>query len=168
MARIEDGLDAIVVPSGGSVEEDLQRARRAIRRNDEYERKTGSRVPYIISGVGPDMNKVLEEGADLDFHGELYGYMVDNTKEFIGMDIRSRDSVGNVLNTFPKGTSGTYEIVSYPWHLLRFKLIEKVAKLKGRIPKDVKIDYVPTGQSRKQKIRGLASLAKEFVRVVGI
>lgn len=151
MKGIECRVEAIVIPSGGSVGEDLQRAERAI----QYNRENSLNTPYIISGVGPDINIALgPEMPDrkLDFHRELYEYMMDNTDGIIGVDIRSVDSIGNILNTFPEGTSGTYLMVSYPLHLMRLKLIAKMAQKRGKISRNVKIKSIPTEQSCMQVI----------------
>ena len=151
MTKSIDGkIKAIVIPTAGSVEEDLERARRAI----QYSKENGLNVPYIISGIGPDTNVALgyqkSDKTELDFHEELHEYIMNNTNGFVGMDILSVNSIQNVLNTFPEGTSGTYAIVSYPSHLKRFEKIMKKARERGKISKDVEIAFVPTSQSLKQ------------------
>jgi len=146
---IEDRVRAIVIPSG-SVRDDLERAKRAI----QYNKENKLYVPYIISGIGPDTNIALgyetSDKEELDFHRELYGYMMKNTQGVIGLDVLSVNSIQNILNTFPEGTTGTYAIVSYPLHLKRFRKIFQKAREKGRISDKVKIKYVPTKQSLKQ------------------
>lgn len=157
---IDDKIKAIVVPTAGSAKEDLERIERAIRYNKENELN----VPYIISGIGPDTNIALgylkSDKDILDFHPELYKYIMNNISGFIGMDILSLNSVQNILNTFPEGVSGTYAIVSYPMHLKRFERIIKRAQEKGKISKDVKIEFVPTSQSLKKVLYETLSIFK--------
>ena len=126
MINIEDKVKAIVIPSGNP-----QWNRKRMETAIEVNEKMGLNVPYIISGIGPDMNDVLfgdSNGKVHDFHQDLYDYMMQNTEGVIGMDILSTSSVGNILNTFPPSVSGRYMIVSYPLHLKRFKRIVEKAK----------------------------------------
>jgi len=149
MTNIEDKVKAIVIPSGNP-QWNRERMKTAIEVNE----KRGLNVPYIISGIGPDMNDVLfgdSNGRVLDFHQDLYDYMMQNTKGFIGMDILSTSSVGNILNTFPPSVSGRYIIVSYPLHLKRFKRIVEKAKKEGMVSQDLDLEYVPTSRFSNPK-----------------
>ncbi|MEX0920140.1 MAG: hypothetical protein WDZ69_00985 [Candidatus Pacearchaeota archaeon] len=143
MEDIEKKLNGIVIPSGNKLE-DIERAKTAI----EFNKRNSSNVPYIISGIGPDINEALFNGRQdknsLDFHWELYDYIMKNTEGIAGLDIRSLNSEQNILNTFPEETSGRYALVSYPLHLRRFKGIVDKYKSEGEISKDLEIEYVPT------------------------
>jgi hypothetical protein len=155
---LESEVKAIVIPSGNA-KEDLRRAKRAIN----YNERSGLNVPYIISGVGPDINLALgyvnpKERA-LDFHPELYRYVLENTDGIVGLDILSVDSIGNILNTFPRETSGTYLLVSSPLHLKRFKKIIRTAKEKGKISRDLRIRGIPTWQPFGQIFYELVRIA---------
>lgn len=155
-------LEAIVIPSGSSGEENLERARTAIKHNN----KMGLDVPYIISGTG-DINAALygnriDKGSD--FHRNLYEFMMKNTEGVIGMDVLSKNSEGNILNTFPREVSGRYALVSYPLHLLRMKLIVERARARGQISPYLSIEYVPTKQSKRQIIYGILALVKELAK----
>lgn len=159
MKGIEDRVKAIVIPSGGTIGEDLERTKRAI----QYNKENGLNLPYMISGIGPDTYLALQgENPDreLDFHKELYEYMMSNTEGVFGLDVLSVNSVGNILNTFPEGTSGTYLMVSYPLHLMKLKLILRAAQKRGRVSKDVRIKPVLTRQSLRQFLYGIASMIK--------
>ena len=149
MTNIEDKVKAIVIPSGNP-EWNRERMKTAIEVNE----KSGLNVPYIISGIGPDMNDVLfgdSNGKVHDFHQDLYDYMMQNTEGVIGMDILSTSSVGNILNTFPPSVSGRYMIVSYPLHLKRFKRIVEKAKKEGKVSQDLDLEYIPTSRFSSPK-----------------
>jgi len=172
MVEKDKGLVAIVIPSEGSVEEDLERAKRAIRRNERYKIENSRYLPYIISGVGPDMNKALgyvalseeETLKNLDFHRKLYDYMIENTEGFIGMDIQSTDSRGNILNTFPEGVEGTHALVSYHLHLTIFRRIIEDAQRKGEMSSEVEFEFVPTDQSPRQFVYGILALVNYWIK----
>jgi len=51
----------------------------------------------------------------LDFHKNMYDYIMKNTDWAVGIDIRSLNSIENILETFPKGTEGKYAIVFLPF-----------------------------------------------------
>ena len=155
------GIEAIVIPTGRGAKEDLERARRAM----DYCREKGLPMRYLISGLGPDSDRVISQGESslgLDFHQELYDFMLKNCKGIFGWDTNSTDSAGNIKNSFPDGVSGEYAIVSYPLHLARLKRIFKRAVERGEASKDVSLIYVPTGQSLRQTVYGAMSLIKDF------
>lgn len=149
MVNIEQKVKAIVIPTGGKVQEDLQRAKRAIN----YNERMGLNAPYVVSGIGPDINIALGhlpyEERELDFHPELYDFMIENTNGIFGLDSLSVNSVQNILNTFGEDVEGVYMLVSYPLHLKRFKRIINRAKENGKISQDVEIIGIPTKQSVK-------------------
>lgn len=151
MTNIESKVRAIVIPSGNP-EWNRERMETAI----EINRKRSLNVPYIISGIGPDMNDVLfgDSTRDgLDFHQDLYDDMMEETEPngIFGVDILSIDSIGNILNTFPPSVSGRYVIVSYPLHLRRLKRIVEKAKKEGKVSQDLDLEYVPTSRFSSPK-----------------
>ena len=143
-------LTGIVIPTG-DFEQDIKRVRKAFEYNrDNYFGK----VPYIISGIGPDINEALtSRKAGQDFHMALWNYMTGVSKRPFGVDINSLNSEDNLVNTFPVGQTGKYAIVSYSLHLLRFRLLGKRLKKKGAMSKDVQIECVPTKSFFKQTPR---------------
>ena len=152
---MKDKIKAIVIPSAGIESENIKRVKTAI----EYNQKNNLDVPYIFSGLGPDTNfalgySILKEERELDFHSEPYDYLMNETKEFFGIDIKSVNSIENILNTFPKGngafpkdTNGKYIIMSYKGHLKRFKEIFEILKEKNKISQDVELEYIPVKES---------------------
>lgn len=209
MRNIEYLLDAngIIIPTG-SHEQDLERAEKAFEIGEaiknEYARmsdlvrtaygKTSDiakklyaqfgglvkRVPYIISGMGPDTNKAILDSKgnyktpgdsdDLDFHYKLWGYLEQkyDSKEIgiFGVDINSMNSKQNLLETFPEDQEGKYVIVSYPLHLARFKLLERKFRRRKQLSDKLELHYVPTKSWRRQSLRewiyGIAALVKDF------
>ncbi|MBU2616538.1 MAG: hypothetical protein KKB79_00990 [Nanoarchaeota archaeon] len=157
-------IKAIVVPSGGSVYEDAQRWSRAMH----YFREIGNNTPFVIAGAGPDTNECVERNLGrsridyegLDFHTELYRLFINGAQSYVGLDTISKNSIGNLTNVFPNGTSGRYAIVSYPLHLARLKMIEKRLKKKGKMSNDVELIPVSTNQNWRQTVYGLAALVK--------
>ncbi|MEK6925817.1 MAG: hypothetical protein AABW50_00920, partial [Nanoarchaeota archaeon] len=51
-------IETIVIPSAGSAEEDLRRINKAVEFGKELTYK-GIEVRYLISGIGPDLNRRL-------------------------------------------------------------------------------------------------------------
>ncbi|MFH1503035.1 MAG: hypothetical protein ABIE36_00050 [Candidatus Diapherotrites archaeon] len=141
MRNIEEKIKGSVIPTADEIE-DIVRAKKAI----EYNKKNNLNIPYILSGLGPDTNKFLEGdfNGEINFHKELYEYMMNNTKEIFGVDINALDTVGNILQTFPSEQEGKYLFFSYPLHNLRTRLIEKDLKREKAISENLKIIYVNT------------------------
>ncbi len=160
MVKTIDNIKALVIPTGGNAKEDLERAHAAIH----YARENNLDVPYLISGLGPDTNIALnydenKTNKNLDFHEELYNFMMKNTDEFIGVDINSTNSIENVLFTFPKGTAGKYPFFTYDSHGRKFKILEKYLKEKGEISEDLELIHISTGKgSPFQKVYGNLAL----------
>jgi hypothetical protein len=141
-----DNIKAIIIPTCDDFE-NIERANTAI----EFSKKHNLPKRCIVAGFGPDTNIVLgydkNPGKEkLDFHEGLYNYLMNETDWMIGTDIRSVNSIENILEVFPKGTEGKYALVSYPLHLMRFKNIIKDAKKAGKISEDIEVVYVPTKQ----------------------
>jgi|GEM_PF-5634325 hypothetical protein len=145
LKNLED-IKAIVIPTG-SLEEDIRRSKTAI----DFVNKNNLPKRCIIAGLGPDTNIALgydknKNDHKLDFHKDMYDYLMKNTDWTIGVDVRSLNSIENILETFPKGTEGKYAIVSYPLHIKRIKTIVKDAKRAGKISKNLEFVYIPTKQ----------------------
>ena len=145
MRNLED-IKSIMIPTCDYFENPI-RARTAIKFVEE------NNLPKkcTISGLGPDTNIALgyEENPgkeNLIFHKDIYDIMMDETDWMVGVDIRSLNSIENILESFPKGMEGKHALVSYPLHLMRFKKIIKDAKKAGKISENLKIVYVPTKQ----------------------
>ena len=140
-------LAGIVVPTAGSAREDRARLERARKINETREEK----APYILSGIGPDLNEWLQGGrtrrSDWDVHDELYGAAVFYArieKAPFGMDIISVNTKENLKNSFPKEQMGSYAIVSFPGHLSRMKIMEKEMRGAGELSGGLELHYVPT------------------------
>ena len=138
-----------IIPTCNDLE-DIIKVKKAIEISGKYN------LPEkcIISGLGPDTNIALgydkNPGKEnLDYHENAHKPILDNTNWMIGVDIKSRNSIENILNTFPPGTKGKYILISYPLHLIRFKRIIKDAKKANKISKEVEIKFSPT----KQRLR---------------
>lgn len=149
MIKSLDNIKAVIIPTCDDIENPM-RAAKAKKIIDKYN------LPKkcIISGAGPDTNIALGYdknvyGKKLDFHKGLYDDLMNKTDWMIGMDIRSVNSIENILETFPHGTEGKYAIVSYPLHLMRFKRIINDAKKAGKISKNLEFVYIPTKQRLK-------------------
>lgn len=152
---LDKKLKAIVVLSGGSKQEDLERAKKAIEYNQFG-------LPYIISGLGPDTNEALEKNnSNLDYHKDLHNYILGKTNQYVGVDIQSKNSLENIKNTFPLGLEGKFAIVSYPLHLERVKLIFNNLKSRREISSEVELELIPTKQSLRQYLYGKAALLKQ-------
>jgi hypothetical protein len=146
MKNLEGNIKATIIPTCDYFE-NIARAKTAIKCTKQ------SNIPKrcIIAGAGPDTNIALghETNPDnhkLDFHRDMYDYLMKETDWMIGVDILSLNSIENILEVFPKGTEGKYELVSYPLHLMRFKKIIKDAKKAGKISENLEIVYRPTKQ----------------------
>jgi hypothetical protein len=159
-------LDVIVIPTGTS-EEDLDRVDVALNHGS-------SKTHYIVSGLGPDTNLALErqrkgESTDeLDFHRGLWNYLKHKYEQgeigIFGVDTSSLNSKENLVNTFPSDTSGKYGIVSYPLHLVRFRILENRLKSEGHLSQDLTLEGISTPQSLRQLCYGILALGKELIR----
>ena len=151
---------AIIIPTCNDFE-NIERAKAAIK----FSKENNLPKRCVISGLGPDTNIALgydkNPGKDkLDFHKSMYDYLMSETDWMIGADIRSVNSIENILEVFPKGIEGKYALVSYPLHLMRFKKIVKDAKKAGKISDSVEIVYVPTKQHMHWAIHEVLSNVK--------
>ncbi len=141
-----ENIKAIIVPTCDYIENPT-RARTAI----EFVNKNNLPKKAIIAGLGPDTNLALgydnnPDNHNIVFHKNMYDCLMNETDWMIGIDIRSLNSVENILEVFPDKIEGKYALVSYPLHLMRFKKIERDAKRAGKISENLEIVYVPTKQ----------------------
>lgn len=169
-------LTALVVPSGNSSRQDLERLWAVGRHNP------GNTLPYVLSGVGPDLNRArfdnkgyISDAEGLDVHADLYDNLVRRFHEAadeakyrpFGVDIQSTTSRENLMCSFPPGQQGAYIMGSYPLHNLKFKLQEWKLKRRGLMSKDVKIEYISTKSWREQTgeewFHGVFSLMKALI-----
>jgi len=169
-------LETIVIPSG-NFKDDVERFDEAMK----YIRtlvKQDKKFRYILSGIGPDLNERLAQenrfGKDffgpfegtngLDVHPELWSRAVEEARRSygdagtvypFGVDVLSRNSVENIVNTFPRRTEGYYKIFSRKLHNFRFKLIEKIARDENYLSEYfLKINYFDT--EHKYSVIGFA------------
>ena len=144
-----ENIKAIIIPTCNNVE-NIERAKTAI----DYVTKYNLPKKGVISGLGPSTTIALgydkNPGKEkINFHKNLYDYMMNETDWTLGIDHRSLNSIENILEVFPEGMTGTYALVSFPLHLRRFKKIIKDAKKANKISNDIDVVYVPT----KQRLR---------------
>lgn len=158
MEKLENNLKAILILSG-NVKQDLVRAKKA----REYSEQSGGLERYIVAGLGPDTNEALENGTKegLDFHKDLYNYLMQETGVVFGVDPFSMNTKENILNCFPEGTNGKYGVVSYPLHLKRFERIFNDLKEQGKISSEVEIVKIPTQQNLFEIIYEMGAFVKE-------
>ena len=142
-------LDAIIIPTGGSKEEDLERAKIGKREKAKY---------YVISGERG--SKPLPKSSWKTIYGELRRYGIKPSQ--MKVEGKSANTLENAIFSLKK-LQGMKDIgiVSYPKHLERFKFIINKLRGEGDIPKDMKITYIPTDETIKQKIYGNLSLLRE-------
>jgi hypothetical protein len=183
---MEKQLEVIVIPSGENISDDSIRLSTAQAHGINSENE-GREVRYILSGVGPDLDKRLKQERDtqiyigpfdgthgLDVHPELYSQSVEDVRltfligdgfKPVGIDTASVNSVQNMINTFPRGTEGDYTIVSRALHNARFKLIEKEARKRGYFSDKLQLSYLntPDSFSPKNIAHDLMGLAKFWV-----
>ncbi len=168
MKNLEE-IKAIVIPTCDSFDahksEDFNRANTAIDFVNKYH------LPRrcIIAGLGTDANaseryKVNSGKDKLDFHKDLYNYLLENTDWKIGVDINSLNSIENILQVFPKEIEGRYALVSFPLHLKRFEKIVGDAKKAGLVSKNLEVINVPTPQNPKWIFYELLSNIKYYIK----
>lgn len=157
-------LDAIIVPTSGEPEEDLERARRALEEETDY---------YLISGhlnkgepIGKQSSATIYRGLRETEEMRKYGVNPKVKASKIHIEGKSRDTLENALYSFSKlKGKKVVGIVSYPLHLKRFKEIIDKAKEENRISKDIKIVYLPTKETFNEKLYGILGLVKEKYRL---
>lgn len=143
-------LDAIIIPTAGRKEEDLERTKRAEKEKTEY---------YLISGE-KEKDKQLKETSRAVIYKELRKYGIKPSQ--IKIEGKSGDTLENILYSLKKLKAvKKIGIASYPGHLKRFKYIINKAKDEGIIPADLKVTYFPTKETLNEKAYGLLALLKE-------
>lgn len=140
-------LDVIIIPTGPSHEEGVERAKRAEK---EYEKNKGSY--FIISGTLGD--EKLSESQTADIYRELRKHGVRPSQ--MSIESRSRNTIENMMNSLEEiKQRGGKEvgIASYPGHLDRFEDIFERAKKKGIIDDEFHLHRLPTKTRKNQTHR---------------
>lgn len=146
-------LDAIIIPTGGSKEEDLERAKKGKKEKAKY---------YVLSGDGG--SNPLPESSWKTIYDELRRCSIKPSQ--MKVEGKSTNTLENAIFSLKK-LQGMKDIgiVSYPKHLERFKLIINKLREEKYLTKDMKITYIPTEETIKQKIYGHLALLKERYRL---
>lgn len=118
--------DFILIPSGPSLEHNLDRAKKAVENNIENQ-------PYMISSIRYSRDNFIQD----------YLFLNDVEGRKIGVDYLSGDTRENVENCL-EGIKGTVKIISYKRHLDRFKYLINKGKSTGAINTDLEVEYIPT------------------------
>lgn len=119
----------IIVPTGGNLKHNLERAKTAF----DFGRENSK---YMISGGDEPPDWIIQD------YLLLHGVSPTN----IGIDYDSKNSKENLLNCL-RGQKGLFYNVSYPMHLERFELSLEELQRKGKLSKDVDLFRVETKQS---------------------
>ena len=139
-------LDAMIIPTGPSYEEDIERTKRALKEHEENKDSY-----FVISGALGD--KKLPKSQTENIYRELIKYGVKSSQIFI--EGKSRNTVENTVNSLEeikKRGGKEVGIASYPGHLDRFKDIFERAQKEGIVDKDFKLYRLPT-RTRKNETR---------------
>ena len=147
-------LDAIIIPTAGEKEEDLERTRRVKKVKTKY---------YLISGEREE-DKPFKETSRATIYKELRKYGIKPSQ--MKIEGKSGDTLENTLYSLKK-LKGMKNIgvVSYPQHLKRFEHIINKAKEENLIPNNLKVTFIPTDETSKEKIYGSLGLLKEKYRL---
>lgn len=147
-------LDAIIIPTAGYKEEDLERTKRTEKVKTKY---------YLISGEKEE-DKPFKETSRATIYKELRKYGIKPSQ--IKIEGESGDTLENILFSLKKlKDMKEIGIVSYPQHLKRFEYIINKAKEENLIPYDLRVTYLPTKEKSKEKIYGSLGLLKEKYRL---
>jgi len=148
-------LDAIIIPTGG---EGSEREKKAL---EEYEKRE---IGYFIISGKLEGGESLKESQRADIYRELRRHGIKPRD--IKVEGKSSDTLENAIYSLG-GLDGGEKIgiVSYPRHLDRFERIIEQMKEEERIPKDIRIEYIPTDQTFKQWAYGVAANVKERFRL---
>ncbi|MCK5149880.1 YdcF family protein [Candidatus Pacearchaeota archaeon] len=147
-------LDYLIIPIAGEDKEDLERTKRAEKEKTEY---------YIISGH-IDKTKPIKYSQTATIYKELRKQGIKPSE--MKIESKSKDTLENAIYSLGKVKEmKTVGIISYPKHLERFKMIINQAKEEGRIPKNIKIKYLPTEQTFKEWAYGTLANIKERYRL---
>ncbi len=151
-------LDAIIIPIGADIKEDIERAQRA----GEYSEKEGKTKYFVISGrrgTAP-----LPKSARYAIYKELRRHGIKPSE--MKIEGKSKDTLENAIYSLKK-LKGAKEIgiVSYPQHLKRIEYIINKAKEEGIIDKELKIEKIPTKQTVNELFYGIIANLKEKYRL---
>lgn len=139
-------LDAIIIPTGPSFEEDEERTERAVKEGTKLKDKGY----YVISG---------EKGLQELKHGQRYNIYKELRKSGIKpsqmiVEGDSRNTLENAVYSLRKLKDRDVRdvgIVSYPGHLDRFKDIIKQAQKEGIVDSKFKIHRIETDETLREK-----------------
>ena len=147
-------LDAIIIPTGDE-QTDIERPQTASKRKADD--------CYVISGY-VDKRRPIKYQQSATIYRELRKLGIKPSH--IKIEGKSHDSLENALYSLEK-LKGMKEIgiVSYPWHLKRYKEIIEEAQKEGIITKNIKIEYIPTKETAKEKVYGFLGNIKEKYRL---
>lgn len=181
---MKSNIETIVIPTG-NYEADQIRFASAVEYGQNLISQ-GKNVRYLISGIGPDLNEALHTkdtssrayeigeqrpiygSEDLDIHRGLWNLAIlrELLPKPFGIDTLSLNSLDNILNSFPEGTTGSYTIVSRKGHNIKFKSIEKWARKKGLLSSDLRLSYLDTNEniSPKSLAYDILAYGKEILR----
>lgn len=146
------GLDAIVIPTGGSYETDMARTDEAVK---EYLTGKGAKQLIISGTLG---GKKVSESQRADIYRRLRKYRIKPIE--MGIEGESKNSLENLINTLKKVKkkgAKNIGIASNPSHLGRYEDILAQAKKEGLVDKDFKIHRLETDESFGDKIYGAIS-----------
>ncbi len=156
----QKSLDYLIVPTGDSVESNLIRAKKGREQKSKH---------YIISGI---IKGSLRDSKTKKIYDELRnvggGYKENQEikPSQIIIEGKSKDTLENMIYSLKKiKNAKNVGIVSYPEHLKRFKMIIKEAKKEGKVPKSLKVKYIPTKQNLWEKAYGVLANVKEKYRL---
>lgn len=141
------GLDALIIPTGPSHEEDIERTKRAYREHKEH-----GKDYFVISGELGD--KKLSESQRADIYRELRKHGVKPSQ--ISIEGKSRNTVENMIYSLEKiKERGGREvgISSYPGHLDRFKDIFERARDEGIVDENFHLHRLPTRTRKNQSAK---------------
>jgi len=146
-------LDAIII-STGDEKTDIERPKKASKQKTKC---------YVISGE-IDKTKPIKDQQTATIYRELRKYGIKPSQ--IKIEGESGDTLENTLYSLKKLKGmKNIGIVSYPQHLKRFKYIINKAKEENLVPHNLKVSYIPTKETPKDKMYGFLGLLKEKYRL---
>ncbi|MCH8945694.1 MAG: YdcF family protein [Nanoarchaeota archaeon] len=152
-------LDAIIIPTSPSHEEDIERAGKAGKEED----KLKDEGYFLISGYVPkEKGKRLYKGSQTqDIYRELRKHGIKPSE--IKIEPKARNTIENViysLEEIKKRGGKDIGIVSYPGHLDRFEDIIRQAKEEGLVDRKFDIHRMPTRYKETQKEKAYEFLSR--------
>jgi len=145
-------LDVIIIPTGGSDEVNIRRAKKAYQTG-------GKNGKYVISGLNTG-----EYGESETIYRYLKGSGVPGYQ--IGREEKSNDTLENaVYALMPLKGNLDIGIVSNKTHLNRFKYIINRAKEEDQIDNHLNVHYIKTKQTMMEALYGWLAGLKEKYRL---